>query len=102
MYYFSEQREAEKLFAEIAKISKEKKHNVIFLIVPTKNEVSLLIKDLSILLQDYDLIIDKTKGRFRIRGSEKVEAQKFVILQNTPQKTKGLPEESTIYVGGII
>ena len=101
MYYFTS-REKRKTIQGNSKDIKEKKHNVIFLIVPTKKEVALLIKDLSILLQDYDLIIDKTKGRFRIRGSEKVEAQKFVILQNTPQKTKGLPEESTIYVGGII
>ena len=101
MYYFSEQAEAVKLFNDIAELSKEKKHDVIFLVVPTKKEVAYLIKDMATLLQDYDLDINIAKGRFRIKGNAGTEAQKFIVISNTPQKTKGLPTESTIYAGGI-
>lgn len=101
MYYFSEQEEAVTLFDKIAELTKARKHNVIFLIVPTRKEVGNLIKDLAILLQDYDLDFNIPKGRFRIKGSAEIEAQKFVVIPNTPQKTKGLPEESVIYLGGV-
>lgn len=106
MYHFSEQEEAVTLFDKIAELTKARKHNVIFLIVPTRTtrkEVGNLIKDLAILLQDYDLDFNIPKGRCRIRikGSAEIEAQKFVVIPNTPQKTKGLPEESVIYLGGV-
>lgn len=94
-------RRAVKLFDKIAELTKAKKHNVIFLVVPTRKEVAYLIKDLAILLQEYDLDINIPKGRFRIKGSAEIEAQKFVVIPNTPQKTKGLPEESVIYLGGV-
>ena len=94
MYYFEEQEEAIDLFKKIAQTADGKK--LIYLVVQSKSDIKKLQKDLAILLQDYQIKL--TTNSVRLQGTKSTPALKIIIVNNMPDKVKGLPEESTIYV----
>lgn len=65
-------------------------------IKPTKSDIKKLQKDLAILLQDYQIKL--TTNSVRLQGTKSTSALKIIIVNKVPEKVKGLPEESAIYV----
>lgn len=94
MYYFKEQEEAKDLFKTIAKTADGKKS--IFIVVQSKSDIKKLQKDLAILLQDYPIRL--TTNSVRLQGTKSTPALKIIIVNNQPDKVKGLPQDSTIYI----
>lgn len=94
MYYFKEQEEALDLFKTIAKTADGKK--IIYLVVQSKSDIKKLQNDLAILLQDYPIRL--TTNSVRLQGTKSTPALKIIIVNNQPDKVKGLPQDSTIYI----
>mgnify|MGYP001270269476 CR=1 FL=1 len=94
MYYFKEQEEAIDLFKKIVQTADRKK--LIYLVVQSKSDIKKLQNDLAILLQDYQIKL--TTNSVQLQGTKSIPALKIIIVNNVPEKVKGLPKESIIYV----
>jgi len=75
------------------------KHQVIFLVVPTKDDIIALRKDLEILLRRFS--IEVSKGKLKIKGTKNNPAQ--TILFSTKDdyedgKLRGVPKDAIIRV----
>lgn len=75
MNFFKSQDEAVELFDRIKPAAK--KHRVIFLVVPTKDDIIALRKDLEILLQRFTIEVSHKK--LKIKGTKSNPAQTILF-----------------------
>lgn len=97
MNFFKSQEEAVELFDRIKPVAD--KHRVIFLVVPTKDDIIALREDLEILLRRFS--IEVSKGKLKIKGTKNNPAQ--TILFSTKDdyedgKLRGVPKDAIIRV----
>jgi hypothetical protein len=97
MNFFKSQEEAVELFDRIKPAAD--KHRVIFLVVPTKDDIIALREDLEILLRRFS--IEVSKGKLKIKGTKNNPAQ--TILFSTKDdyedgKLRGVPKDAIIRV----
>jgi len=97
MNFFKSQDEAVELFDRIKPAAD--KHRVIFLVVPTKDDIIALRKDLEILLQRFNIKV--SRGKLKIKGTKSNPAQ--TILFSTKDdyedgRLQGVPKDAIIRV----
>ncbi len=95
--FFKSQDEAVELFDRIKPAAK--KHRVIFLVVPTKDDTIALRKDLEILLQRFN--IEVSKGKLKIKGTKSNPAQTILLSTKDDYedgRLQGVPKEAVICV----
>lgn len=97
MNFFKSQEEAVELFDRIKPVAD--KHRVIFLVVPTKDDIIALREDLEILLRRFSIEVSKRK--LKIKGTKNNPAQ--TILFSTKDdyedgKLCGVPKDAIICV----
>lgn len=97
MNFFKSQEEAVELFDRIKPVAD--KHRVIFLVVPTKDDIIALREDLEILLRRFSIEVSKRK--LKIKGTKNNPAQ--TILFSTKDdyedgRLRGVPKDAIVRV----
>jgi len=90
MNFFKSQDEAVELFDRIKPAAK--KHRVIFLVVPTKDDIIALKKDLEILLQRFNIEVSERK--LKIKGTKSNPAQTILFSTKDDYEEDRLQEVS--------
>jgi hypothetical protein len=92
MRYFSKQEQAVELFDKVKPIAAE--HKVIFLIVKSQKDVKPLISDMIILLQRFQIKVQK--DGLKICGTTHNPSKTIKVLVDDEQKLKGISESQII------